>query len=109
MKRIGLFLLAVVMVAGMAGCDIGDDYGAKECISYYCGYFCNKLVDCGVVPASEVASCIPICEAKAFGKSEEECQQTFSASMGMSCDEVAALVGLRSALDVPSKLGCFMR
>jgi len=109
MKRIGLFLLTVVMVAGMAGCGVGGDDGAKDCISYYCGFFCNKVVDCGLMPASEVASCIPSCEATAYGKSEEQCQQTFSAAMGMSCDELATLVGLRSALDIPNKLGCFIR
>jgi hypothetical protein len=109
MKRIALFLLAAVMVAGMAGCDIGGNDGAKECISYYCGFFCDKVVDCGFLPAAERDGCISICEAKAFGKSEEQCQQTFSAAMGDSCDELAALVGLRSALDAPGKTGCFTR
>lgn len=107
MKRLGLYLFEIVMVAGMAGCYAGVDDGPRECVSYYCDRLCKEASDCGFIPAAEVASCIPVCEADYDAKSEEECQQIFSA-VG-SCDEVASVLGLRSALDLPGRAGCFRR
>jgi len=105
MKRLGFYLLGVVLVAGVAGCSVGFDDGPRECVSYYCDIFCNEAVDCGLIPAAEVASCIPVCEADHDSKSEEECQQTFSAIV--SCDEVADILGVRSALELTGRTGCF--
>jgi hypothetical protein len=103
MKRIGLLLLATVVAAGMAaGCgEPADDN--KECVSYFCDSLCGDALDCGLLPASEAASCVPRCAALAIGTGDMECGEIYSPAMGMSCDELANFLGYRSVLDMPRK------
>jgi hypothetical protein len=108
MKRIGLSLLAVAMVAGFTGCGF-DPYESSECSSFYCDALCNKAVVCGTLPASEVATCIPSCEVKVLSRSDVKCQETFSPALGLSCDDLSTFLGLRSALEIPGKSGSFHR
>lgn len=108
MRRIGLVLLAAAMVAGTAGCGgWWDDEG--QCPAYFCDSLCDKAVDCGFLPASEVTSCVPTCTAMAAGKNDIECGTFYSPATGMSCDELATFLGYRSALDIAGTSGHFLR
>lgn len=94
MKRIGLFLLAVFVMTGMA-CSGSEDY-MDDCASYYCGLLCDEAVACGLFTPLDVDNqCMPICTTMAVAKSDMECQDIYSPATRMSCDELATFFDIQ--------------
>jgi hypothetical protein len=106
MKRIGLFLLVAVVVAGVAGCRHSS--AGPECPTYYCGQVCGNAIECGIFPKSDVDGCMAICTAMSVGKDDVECQDLYAPATKLSCDELRTfLLGTPTALNLSNKLGCF--
>ena len=108
MKKVGLFLLAVVMVAGYAGCGGGDDDGPPdECIAY-CQSSCQKFADCKYFPNDSVSICVDACVDELDNQNlddEEACVEATAVFNTFTCNQLGDLVDIySSAADFGSKI-----
>jgi len=104
MKKFGLLLLAVVMVAGCGG---GDDDGVPgECITY-CQDACNKFVTCDYFPISQAPACADTCVDSLKEEDADDPEACVAANNffdTLSCSELRDLM-FGSAVDTGANLG----
>ncbi|HEY6000840.1 MAG TPA: hypothetical protein VI078_16255 [bacterium] len=106
MKRIGLFLLVGVVMAGVAGCR--NEGTGPECPAYYCGRLCSDAIGCDLFVPSNVDGCMSICTTMSIGRDDVGCQDLYAPATNMSCDELKTFFfGPPTALDVSGKRACF--
>jgi len=111
MKKVGLFLLAVVLVAGLAGCGGGGDGDGglpNECIAY-CQNACNKFVACNYFPIDHVNACADGCINELENENLDDADACLAASgifNTLTCSQLGDLVDIyTSAADIGLKIG----
>jgi hypothetical protein len=100
MKKVGQFLLTVVLVGGYAGCG-GDGDGFPEECEVFCQTVCDKAFVCTNSPKIEdqVQECLDLCQDTV----EEEgydasgvCADANSYVSALSCNDIFDISGIRS-------------
>ena len=109
MKKVGLFLLAVVMVAGFAGCGGGDDDGPPDGCIAYCQNACNKFATCNYFSGDMVPTCVDACVDYLEDEDltdEENCVGASSIFSALTCNQLNEMTDIySSAADIGLKIG----